>query len=32
MRRARQPLLFSIAYGMTGALSSRERVLNEVRE
>ena len=32
MRRARRPLLFSIAYGMTGSLSSRERALNEVRE
>jgi hypothetical protein len=32
MRRARWPLLFSIAYGMTRALSSRERVLNDARE
>jgi hypothetical protein len=32
LRRARRPLLFSIAHGMTGALSSRERLLNEVRE
>ena len=32
MRRARRPLLFSIAYGMTGSLSSRERARNEVRE
>jgi hypothetical protein len=32
MRRARRPLPFSIAYRMTGALSSREPVLNEVRE
>src|SRR4030095_16081740 len=32
MRRARRPLLFSIAEGMTGSLSSGERALKEVRE